>query len=1040
MDKGHLVAEKLVTNNQPKPQQQTDNFCNKDDAVVVVNISAVKKEKSQTVTATAAETTNDVTSSQTKTTAATRGKETNEKRVEGKNLNEFPSDTEELLGSVTTYNCHGTRTSARVIQKMRQDQQTRPTTPPPPTNERENSRTTKDERSTTQKTPSQVRANRPTWSNIERNHFFDALNEFGKDFEAIGNFINSKLKRRSPAIDVSFKSKDQVRQHYYQTYHKICKYVRFSEEVRKPAQELYALINYGEMRRKLQFVTDKHFMKLKNLVYHGHVTVRCKGKNIRIKTPSCKALRRLNQLDDSLEDIRLPSKIEVIISPANMEAFGRVQSIAQNPRCRTTVPLHKKLINFINMFQHKWRSMDVRVAEEARLMNANDSNTSNSMDLNPPVQDPELCFLPKPGVTIHRPLLSITEYLSSVNICLTAYEERMGITHKGEMLNSERHASSSTSSSANNTSGSGPTMSSSCSSSISAAAAASTTKRSRTESGSEKKSPEQSKRSRNSESALDNISVADEMPSSSSLTDLDTFPSAKQPESSSDELSDEIQELLSDSAAELNVSKEDLTIIPPTTTENASSTTSSTSNTNTTPILLTTTTTTTTISQASSSVRAKTSRAMNAKTTRSVFKPLLNDEIIQSIRSGWTASKAGDITIGDLYVVLGHDSKLELDYYWLAKSKSHTVSKKESQASTTNGEESDIEEPKESVALSNKLKHLLLIANLSDRMRKRPCTCDRNHSAKSKFERDLVAGNYVGNRIPYLNCPRMATNKTSEGSGSSSSVMFRQPMIPVRRTAIDPVKQLTTLTRQKMSRPILVQRLLLPSNANTTNSASSSSPPVYSSPNNPLTSSITTASTASLRNTSQVPWKITKKSNVSTASDLASTSSSLPSSSCVSTTIADDTTTDSQDLCRFLESIDCDSSQHSLSSSNVVMGTLEQRQQQQQDVYEEHGDKTDGPCSVQSIDSAYDETSNTSFLNGLSPMHLIRDSTSNSRWLEENINDFSLTSLLGHLDDINASRDILDPSSSMSVISESSVDFRHKFQEIKALLPTQEKD
>lgn len=40
-------------------------------------------------------------------------------------------------------------------------------------------------------------------------------------------------------------------------------------------------------------------------------------------------------------------------------------------------------------------------------------------------------------------------------------------------------------------------------------------------------------------------------------------------------------------------------------------------------------------------------------------------------------------------------------------------------------------------------------------------------------------------------------------------------------------------------------------------------------------------------------------------------------------------------------------------------------------------------------------------------MHLLRDSTSNARWLEENINDFSLTSLLGHLDDFDATRDIL---------------------------------
>lgn len=68
-------------------------------------------------------------------------------------------------------------------------------------------------------------------------------------------------------------------------------------EVRKQVQEVYTLINYGEMRRKLQFVTDKHFMKLRYLIYHGHVTLRCKGKNIRIKTPSCKSLRRLNQLD-----------------------------------------------------------------------------------------------------------------------------------------------------------------------------------------------------------------------------------------------------------------------------------------------------------------------------------------------------------------------------------------------------------------------------------------------------------------------------------------------------------------------------------------------------------------------------------------------------------------------------------------------------------------------------------------------------------------------------------------------------------------------
>uniref|UniRef100_A0A1I8PF94 Myb-like domain-containing protein n=1 Tax=Stomoxys calcitrans TaxID=35570 RepID=A0A1I8PF94_STOCA len=955
MDKGQL-AEKTI-----QPTVAVAPSCNRDDVV-----AAAKKEKSLSTTETndAVVATANATASQTKTLAATRGKDINEKKGEGKlHIAEFPSDTEELLGSVTTYNCHGTRTSARVIQKMRQDQQTRPTTPPPPESVR------KDERSTSQKTPSQVRANRPTWSNVERNHFFDALNEFGKDFEAIGNFINSKLKRRSPAVDVSFKSKDQVRQHYYQTYHKICKYVRFSEEVRKPAQELYALINYGEMRRKLQFVTDKHFMKLKNLVYHGHVTVRCKGKNIRIKTPSCKALRRLNQLDDSLEDIRLPSKIEVIISPANMEAFGRVQTIAQNPRCRTTVPLHKKLVNFISMFQHKWRSMEVRISEEAKLLNPSETQNHNSTNLvDSQVQDPEICFLPKPGVTIHRPLLSITEYLSSVNICLTAYEERMGIAVKGEMLNTERHTNASIPATA-------------ASSQSSNAPSAPTNKRLRTESGSEKKSPEQNKRAKNADNANESsLNTIEETPATTSIMDTESVTCARH-EISSDELSDEIHELLSDTTPELNVTKEDP--IPTQLSATAAEVSSTIP-----PV---------------SSVRAKSSRNVNAKSTRSVFKPLLNDDIIQRIRSGWTASRAGDITIGDLYVVLGHDSKLELDYYWSPEKPSNM----ESQPSPNNS----LCMVEESAVLSNKLKHLLFIANLSERMRKRPCNCDRNNAAKSKFERDFAARTFVANKSVYGTCGIGA--KTSD----TNSGIFRQPMIPVRRTTIDPVKQLTTLTRQKMSRQILVQRLLLPSNGFANSSIGIA--------NNNSTPIMTASSTSTCKNSSQVPWNSTTDKTTSTAVG--------PTSPTAISNI--DNPSDSQELSTFLNSLD-------IESQRVFEAPPECQtsHQEKQLVAEEIEDRTDGPSSMQSVDSAFDECSNTSFLNSLTPMHLIRDSTSNSRWLEENINDFSLTSLLGHLDDINAGRDILDPSSSMSVISESSVDYMHKFQEISALLQSQEKD
>lgn len=111
------------------------------------------------------------------------------------------------------------RTSARVIQKMKMDS-IRPTTPPPADKE--------DHHRNAQKTPNQHRPSKTIWSNVERNLFFDAINEFGKDFESIANYINGKQKRKN-ATDPTYKAKEHVRLLYYQTFTKISKYLRFSE-------------------------------------------------------------------------------------------------------------------------------------------------------------------------------------------------------------------------------------------------------------------------------------------------------------------------------------------------------------------------------------------------------------------------------------------------------------------------------------------------------------------------------------------------------------------------------------------------------------------------------------------------------------------------------------------------------------------------------------------------------------------------------------------------------------------------------------------
>lgn len=80
-----------------------------------------------------------------------------------------------------------------------------------------------------QKTPVQPKATKVIWTNIERNLFFEAINEYGKDFDAISHFINLKQRRKNAIIDPSYKTKDHVRLLYYQTVHKVSKYLRFSD-------------------------------------------------------------------------------------------------------------------------------------------------------------------------------------------------------------------------------------------------------------------------------------------------------------------------------------------------------------------------------------------------------------------------------------------------------------------------------------------------------------------------------------------------------------------------------------------------------------------------------------------------------------------------------------------------------------------------------------------------------------------------------------------------------------------------------------------
>lgn len=133
---------------------------------------------------------------------------------------------EELLGSVTTYNnvdgsdskSQQLRTSARVFKKMKLDSAN--ATPSGP--DKKEAAVIKEEPK-----PDVKKGHRPSWSPEDKGLFFEALNEYGKDFESIQTYIGNKLRKKG-LPESAIKTKDQIRHVYYRTWHKISKHLKFS--------------------------------------------------------------------------------------------------------------------------------------------------------------------------------------------------------------------------------------------------------------------------------------------------------------------------------------------------------------------------------------------------------------------------------------------------------------------------------------------------------------------------------------------------------------------------------------------------------------------------------------------------------------------------------------------------------------------------------------------------------------------------------------------------------------------------------------------
>ncbi|VDI73493.1 Hypothetical predicted protein [Mytilus galloprovincialis] len=296
----------------------------------------------------------------------------------------------------------GAVTRSRVVRKPKRD-----LSPPP-------SPTKKPAKETKTNTPETKQKRQwELWSVDDKDAFFDGLFEVGKDFDGIQTLIAQKSKKKgvTPAL---IKNKDQVRHFYYRTWHKISKFITLTQDVKKESQEIYGLINYGVLRKRIKGLNEKTGAKLNDLIHNGFTTVKIRGKNLRIKTPICLALKKLNNIDTTEHKCnaadRIPNKIHVEMNPKTNATWNMIQEMAFNPRLKLMLKPNRTLSSVITYLSQKWKSHRLKLKE-----NVPGAETE-------PV--PVLTVYPHPDCDITPLTLQATKE-PKINITFSDYRENM---------------------------------------------------------------------------------------------------------------------------------------------------------------------------------------------------------------------------------------------------------------------------------------------------------------------------------------------------------------------------------------------------------------------------------------------------------------------------------------------------------------------------------------------------------------------------------------------------------------------------------------
>ena len=306
------------------------------------------------------------------------------------------------------------------------------------------------------------------WSSEDKATFFEGLCECGKNFELLEAHFRGKATRHRG--NQAHKTRDQIRTFYYRTWHKISPHLDFKNSLppelqdllKKSSRELYGLINYGELRKRLGgAAAERNLAKLHELVFRGHATVRARGKNHQVRTPICMTLKRLSSRLEAggkrgggcrggaqssaaaaaeaagASSNPVPGRISLELRPLTSNDFDRIHGCFQNPHVEVKVDPTTRLGSLMEQLEKKWELLSSRtkfqvtqagasLAPSSQAQQQQQASSSGPGSTNNNGPEYELWMSVLPGAKMVRPVLTPVKPVTSATLCLDGLVPKLG--------------------------------------------------------------------------------------------------------------------------------------------------------------------------------------------------------------------------------------------------------------------------------------------------------------------------------------------------------------------------------------------------------------------------------------------------------------------------------------------------------------------------------------------------------------------------------------------------------------------------------------